>query len=191
MKKIILDMLRTQGFKHDPNFGITLASGKKSDFYIDCKPVLLRGPTIKDLGHIIFSQIVNACVNEGKIVQPSHVVGVAMGGIPLATAVSIASLGTWMPLDSLIVRKEIKAHGTSKLIEGHVDEWTNAVIVEDVVTTGSSSLKTMEILKLSGVNVLGIFTIVDRLEGGRQALESSGLYFSSLFTRDDFVIPIE
>lgn len=188
-KNEILAFLKASGFKHDPEFGFTLASGKKSDFYIDCKPAMLRSRIVMLLGQELFNDICMACIRDGEIVKPNLIAGVAVGGIPLATSVSIASTATQFKLDSIIVRKEPKGHGTGQLIESptKLDEWSNVIIVEDVVTSGGSSLKTADAIRSTGANVLGVFAIVDRLEGGREALKDMNLYFSSLFTRRDFI----
>lgn len=184
-KKSILTSLIESGFRFDPNFGFRLSSGRRTDFYINCKPILLKNEKSKILGDVIFSQVL---AEYGTLdVKPTHLAGVAIGGIPLATAVSFSSIGTQLSLDCLIVRNNAKSYGTNNIVEGHLDGSTSVIIVDDVITTGDSIIRIVKTLRSLRINVLGAFVIVDRLEGGRESLEQLGLHFSSLFTREDFI----
>jgi orotate phosphoribosyltransferase len=116
------------------------------------------------------------------------VAGVELGGCPLASAVSLVSFQRGRPLDALYVRKEVKDHGSKKLVEGDrsLRAGLRVVVLEDVVTTGGSTLKAVAKLASVGAVVVGVVAIVDRLEGGRAAIEAAGLPLVSLTTRDDF-----
>ena len=115
--------------------------------------------------------------------------GVELGGCPLASAVSLVSFQKGRPLPALYVRKAQKDHGTTKLIEGDksIRPGMPVVLLEDVVTTGGSSLRAVLSLKQAGVRVVGIVALVDRLEGGRQAIEAEQLPLVTLATRHDFM----
>src|SRR5206468_8416827 len=108
--------------------------------------------------------------------------GLTLGADPISYAISYASANTASPIRAFTVRKEAKAHGTGKLIEGPFQEGDRVAIVEDVITTGSSALRAVEAVRLAGGDVLGVLALVDRDEGGREALESKGLRVKTLVT---------
>ncbi len=176
----LLELLRTLSFERRT---VTLSSGKESDFYIDCKRTALTAEGHYLIGRLLFSEIREKCA------QVRAVGGLTLGADPLASAVSLTSYLCCHPLPAFIVRKEPKGHGTGQWIEGRAQleaGWPVA-IVEDVVTTGASTLKAIERTEAEGLKVAGAFALVDRLEGGRQALESRGCRLSVLFTRKDFI----
>jgi orotate phosphoribosyltransferase len=115
--------------------------------------------------------------------------GVELGGCPLASAVSLVSFQQGRPLPALYVRKAQKDHGTTKLVEGDksIRPGMPVALLEDVITTGGSSLRAVKSLTQTGVKVVGIIALVDRLEGGREAIEAEGLPLLSLATRRDFM----
>ena len=115
--------------------------------------------------------------------------GLTLGADPLASAVSTMSWIAGWPIPAFIVRKEPKGHGTGAWIEGlsALEKGATVAIVEDVVTTGGSSLKAVERAELEGLKVAAIFALVDRLEGGREAIEAKGYTLHTLFTRRDFI----
>ena len=161
---------------------VRLASGRESDFYIDCKNTALTAE-----GHFLIGRLLFAAIRKNA---PSAraVGGLTLGADPLASAVSLTSYLAGHPMPSFIVRKEPKDHGTGQWIEGRAalkPGW-DVAILEDVVTTGASTLKAIERTELEGFKVAHAFALVDRLEGGREALESRGYRLASLFTRKDF-----
>jgi orotate phosphoribosyltransferase len=168
---------------------VTLASGRKSDFFIDCKQTVLTAE-----GHALVGAMMLEAVRSlpGQPVQA--VAGVELGGCPLASAVSLLSFQNRSgrpgggALDALYVRKAPKDHGSQKLIEGstRLAAGSRVAILEDVVTTGGSTLRCVEALRDAGFEVAGVVAIVDRQEGGRGNLEHAGLRVATLFTRDDF-----
>ncbi|CAN5467302.1 hypothetical protein BH09MYX1_BH09MYX1_36010 [soil metagenome] len=117
------------------------------------------------------------------------VAGVELGGCPLASAVALRSFQRGAPIDAIYVRKDAKDHGSKRDLEGNVHLAPNArvVLVEDVITTGGSTLKATEKLRAAGYEVAGVVALVDRLEGGRENLEAAGLQVRALYTRDDFM----
>ena len=113
--------------------------------------------------------------------------GLTLGADPIAYAISYASAQTASPIRAFTVRKEAKAHGTGKLIEGPFQEGDRVAIVEDVITTGSSALRAVDAVRAAGGEVLGVLALVDREEGGREALEGKGLSVTSLVTATDIL----
>jgi orotate phosphoribosyltransferase len=161
---------------------VTLASGRESDFFIDCKQTMLTAE-----GHALIGELMFDLLSE---LPPCEAVGgVELGGCPLASAVSLVSFQRGRPLNALYVRKAKKDHGTTKLVEGDksLKPGLKVALLEDVVTTGGSSLKAVESLKAAGAEVVGIVALVDRLEGGAETIRASGLPLVTLATRKDFI----
>jgi orotate phosphoribosyltransferase len=115
--------------------------------------------------------------------------GVELGGCPLASAVSLVSFQKGRPLPAFYVRKAQKDHGSKKLVEGDrsLRPGIRVALLEDVVTTGGSSLRAVESLREVGANVVGIAALVDRAEGGAEAIRAAGLPLTTLATRADFM----
>lgn len=162
---------------------VTLASGRESDFYIDCKKTALLAE-----GHYLIGRLLLAAIRE-HAPRAVGVGGLTLGADPLASAVSLTSHLEKTPLPAFIVRKEPKGHGTGQWMEGReaLTPGGELAILEDVVTTGGSSLKAAERVEAEGFKVAHVFALVDRLEGGRQAVEAKGYRLTSLFTRKDFI----
>ena len=154
----------------------TLASGRSSDHYVNCKPVSLSG-----LGLALLSAQMLALVEP----EATAVAGLTLGADPLVSAVALRAALAGRPLDALIVRKEAKGHGTGAWLEGPLPEPGQVItVLEDVVTSGGSSLKAVTQLREAGFRVQRVVTIVDRQEGGQEALEAAGLELRSLFLLD-------
>lgn len=183
MRTRLLELLRENSFKQGH---FVLASGKESDFFIDCKQTVLTAE-----GHLTAALALWDALRQ---MPPCEAVaGVELGGCPLASAVSLCSwwfrANADLPreLPALYVRKVQKDHGTSKLVEGAVQPGISVVLLEDVITTGGSSLRAVDSLRLAGVQVVGILALVDRLEGGREAINATGMLVETLFDRHDFI----
>ena len=176
----LLELLRTRSFQERE---VTLSSGLKSNFYIDCKKVSLHAEgaqLIGELFHMLIDEIAPDAVAVG---------GLTLGADPLATATSVHSCLAGRPRDAFIVRKEPKGHGTQKWIEGEklLRAGMPVVIVEDVITTGASTLKAIERARLYDLKVLRVLALVDRQEeGGRAAVEKEAPV-TALFTKQDFM----
>lgn len=159
---------------------VTLSSGVKSNFYIDCKQVSLHAEGAALIGELLF-----ALVEELAPVAVA-VGGLTLGADPLATATSIASFHAGRPRHAFIVRKEPKGHGTNQWLESaQLPNASPVVILEDVVTTGASTLRAVERARLAGHTVVHALGLVDRLEGGREAV-TAAVPLATLFTRRDF-----
>ena len=162
---------------------VVLSSGKESDFYIDCKRTALTAE-----GHFLCGKLLFEAVRE-YAPAAKGVGGLTLGADPLASAVSLTSFNAGHPLHAFIVRKEPKGHGTAQWIEGltALGQGAKVAVLEDVVTSGASTMKAIERAEASGLKVLGAFALVDRLEGGREAIEARGQRLTALFTRKDFM----
>jgi len=178
-KARLIELLTERSFERRK---VTLASGKESDFFVDCKQTILTAE-----GHALTGQLMYDALSE--LGDVDAVGGVELGGCPLASAVSLVSFQKGSPLPALYVRKERKDHGTTKLIEGDksLRPGLRVALLEDVVTTGGSSLKALALLKAAGCEVAGIVALVDRLEGGREAIEAAGVRLITIATRRDFI----
>ncbi|MDH3974370.1 MAG: orotate phosphoribosyltransferase [Deltaproteobacteria bacterium] len=176
----LLNILREKSYEKRE---VTLASGRKSDFYIDCKQTTLDAEGAYLTGKLMY-EIINRL--DEKIEGAG---GLTLGADPIATAVSIASYQAGKPLPAFIIRKEPKGHGTGQWLEGtkNLRKGSKVVIVEDVVTTGGSSLKAVKRAEQSGLNAALILALVDRCEGGRENIEKEGYKLKSLFERAEIV----
>lgn len=160
----------------------TLASGKQSKYYCDGKMTTLdsRGAALIGEG------ILELLQQEPSL--PNAVGGMSMGADPICAAVITIAGSRGIDLKGFLVRKESKGHGTNKYIEGPVKAGDRVVVVEDVVTTGGSSLKAIERLESEGIKVDGVIAILDRMEGGAQAFLDRGYSFQALLKITDFGI---
>ena len=161
---------------------VKLASGRESDFFIDCKQTILTAEGHALVGSLMF----DALAELGDV---DAVGGVELGGCPLASAVSLISFQRGRPLPALYVRKERKDHGSAKMVEGDksLRPGLRVALLEDVVTTGGSCLKALEVLRQAGATPVGIVAIVDRLEGGADNIRAAGVPLVTLTTRRDFM----
>lgn len=177
----LLELLQTKAFKKKQ---VKLASGKESHFYIDVKRVSLMAEGAYWIGQELFDLI------QKQYPEAQAAGGLTLGADPLATAVALTSWERKKPLQSFIVRKELKAHGLGKLVEGLdlIEKHSKVVILEDVVTSGGSSLECAQKLKDVGLEVIGICSVVDRDEGAKERIESEGYRLSSLYLKKDFGI---
>jgi orotate phosphoribosyltransferase len=194
----LLALLRTLSFEHRK---VILASGRESDFYIDCKRTALTAE-----GHVLVGRLLLERIR--RLPAPVHGVGgLTLGADPISSAVATASfleLERWRAqdhvapdrpegppatYDAFIVRKEPKGHGTGQWIEGRrtLPDGSRVAIIEDVVTTGGSALKAIERCRTEQLVPVACLALVDREEGGREAIEAQGVPLDSLFRRGDFL----
>lgn len=175
----LIDLLRQRSFERKK---VTLASGKESDFFIDCKQTILTAE-----GHALVGELLFDLIRE--LPTAEAVAGVELGGCPLASAVSLVSFQRGRDLPAFYVRKQQKDHGSAKLVEGDraLRPGIRVALLEDVITTGGSSLKAVDALKHVGAEVVGIAAVVDRLEGGAETIRARGLPLVSIASRRDFM----
>ena len=177
-KERLLELLRTRSFARKR---VVLASGRESDFFIDCKQTVLTAEGHALCGDILFDAV--------KKHSPAAVAGVELGGCPLASAVALVSFQKGAPIDAIYVRKDAKDHGSRRDIEGNttLPEGARVVLVEDVITTGGSTLKAVEKLRAANYEVAGVVALVDRLEGGADNITNAKLPLTTIYTRADFI----
>ena len=167
-------LLAEKAYRHGD---FTLASGRRSRHYVNCKPVSLSGEGLALLGELLL-ELVEA--------EATAVAGLTLGADPLVCAVAMQAARTGRPLDALIVRKEAKGHGTGAWLEGPLPPaGARITVLEDVVTSGGSALKAVEQLRAAGYVVKRVAAIVDRQEGGSEAVTAAGVTLQSLFRLDD------
>ena len=176
IKENLLTLLAQQAYR----FGdFSLASGKKSSHYVNCKPVSLSGPGLLSISSLFLKQL-----NESD----SAVAGLTLGADPLVSGVVMLAAQSGINLSGLIVRKEAKGHGTGAWLEGPLPPKGSVItVLEDVVTTGGSSLKAVEKLRNQGYLVNQVLAIVDREEGGVDAMIKADLDLNSLFFLKEIV----
>ena len=174
----LLELLRTRSFQERE---VTLSSGLKSNFYIDCKQVSFAAEgaaLIGELFHMVIEELAPSAVAVG---------GLTLGADPLATATSVLGFQAGKPRATFIVRKEPKGHGTNQWVEStKLAAGAPVVILEDVVTTGASTLRAIERSRLAGFTVLHAIGLVDRQEGGYEAVTAEAP-LTTLFTKRDFL----
>lgn len=160
----------------------TLASGRTSSLYIDA-----RLTTMSPEGLALIGPLGLRLLRQEKW-DVDAVGGLTLGADPIAYAISYASaLEGHLLVRAFTVRKEAKAHGTGQLIEGPFRARDKVAVVEDVITTGTSALRAVDAVRSAGGQVVGVLALVDREEGGREALESAGLQVRSLTRARDIV----
>ncbi|NOY30866.1 MAG: orotate phosphoribosyltransferase [Planctomycetes bacterium] len=176
-RQALLELIREQALQ----FGdFTLASGKKASFYLDCRKVTLDARGARLIGEGML-ELLGADM-------PPLVGGMAIGADPITASILTLAGMRELPLRGIIVRKESKEHGMGRFVEGPYESGEELVIVEDVVTTGGSSLKAIERCEAVGLKVKRVLAIVDRLSGGKEAFAERGYELTTLFTIKDFGI---
>jgi orotate phosphoribosyltransferase len=156
-----------------------LASGLRSSYYIDCRRTTMSAEGLALIGRLGLE----AMRREGW--RPNSVGGLTMGADPVACAIAVSSLGGDTPVDAFSVRKELKDHGTGRLIEGNFKPGHAVIVVEDVITSGGSARRAAAAVEEAGGRVLGVLAVVDREEGGKGLLESDGRKVVSLTTASE------
>ncbi len=160
----------------------TLASGKKSSYYFDGRQTALNPK-----GSWLIGNLFNHLLKDIPVLHA--VGGMTLGADPLVTATSLIGFEKGKDIAAFIVRKEAKGHGTGNYIEGlgNIPKGSKVAMLEDVVTTGGSLLKACDRVKEAGLEIVAVATILDREEGGKEAIESAGYSLLSLFTRQELV----
>ena len=159
----------------------TLASGKQSKYYVDARLTTMSPEGLSVIGPLGLSTL------RQSGWQIDAVGGLTLGADPISYAISYASAGSDRPLRAFTVRKEIKTHGTGKMIEGPFKEGDRVAVIEDVITTGGSALRAVSAVRAAGGIVIGVLAVVDREEGGREALSSTGVPVLSLATASEIL----
>jgi orotate phosphoribosyltransferase len=177
MKAELIDMLCRKSFKFSEEPIYKLVSGRMSQFYVNCKPVTLSAQGIFLAGHLIFEAIKNEDV--------TGVGGLTFGADPLAVAAAFASELKGKPINAFSIRKT--DHGIVRWVEGDLQPGERVAIIDDVATTGGSTIKAVERARSEGLNVIKAVILVDRQEGGLENIREHVSDVSSIVTRDELV----
>jgi orotate phosphoribosyltransferase len=156
-----------------------LASGQRSSYYIDC-----RLTTMSAEGQVLIGRLGLAAIAAAGW-RPKAIGGLTMGADPVAYAIAAASWGTAFPMDAFSVRKEPKGHGLGQLVEGNLRAGDEAVVVEDVITSGGSAAKAIAAVEATGARVIGVLAVVDRQQGGRERIVQDGHEVVSITTTSE------
>lgn len=179
-RQILIDVLYRNSFRYDPEHCFTLSSGKVSDVYIDAKRTTLASEAMLPLGEVFFEKI--------KDLEVDGIGGLTLGTDPIAYAAALTSNIKGKPLNVFIVRKETKKHGMKKLIEGPLESGARVVIVDDVVTTGGSTIEAIRKAKDAGFEIKKVIVLVDRQEGGLDEIKrEAGCEVEAIFTKEELL----
>ncbi|GAB4242759.1 MAG: orotate phosphoribosyltransferase [Deltaproteobacteria bacterium] len=176
-RRTLLALLKEKSYERRK---VILSSGRESGFYIDCKQTTLDAE-----GAVLTGRLFCAMLERGE--RPEAVGGITLGADPIVTAVSLTSALRGWPVPAFIIRKEPKSHGTAQWIEGtrNLRPGMRVAILEDVVTTGASTLRAIERAEGSGLAVARVLCLVDRDEGGSEAVAARGYRVEPMFLRQD------
>jgi len=187
IKQQLIDlMLQSKALKYGD---FTLASGKKSPYYVDGKMISLSSKALTVFARMLAFQIYEACPTIDAIGGPELGAVPLIGGVLAHWGITLKLWGYENDIRGFIVRKEVKGHGLKKGVEGPLDQEMvhNVAVIEDVTTTGASALKAVEAVEALGHQVRIVATILDREEGARQVFEERGIKFIPLLTASDIV----
>ena len=179
MKKRLAEIILGRSFKYSDNPPFTLASGRKSNYYFNCKPTTLDPEGMNLIGTIIFDMLKDSDITAAG--------GLTLGADPIANALSVISYQKGKPIKSFIVRKDVKDHGTKSAIEGNVRAGEKVAIIDDVITTGVSTITAIEQARKEGLSVQRVITLIDREEGGRENILQHIDNIDSVLTRTEIM----
>jgi orotate phosphoribosyltransferase len=184
MKKRLIGLIIEKAFKYSKEPIFKLVSGRMSNYYFNCKAVTLHPEGMYLIGNLIFDLI--------KDMDIKGIGGLTLGADPIASAVAYTSylkgkleIESYRPIEAFVVRKTPKSHGTMQWIEGNIKKGDRVVIVDDVITTGKSTIEAINRAKEEGLEIIKVIALIDRQEGGREAVEASGYKLDSIITRDE------
>ena len=177
MKERLGEIILERSFKYSDNPPFKLASGRLSNFYFNCKPTTLDPEGMNLIGGIIFEMVKDSSITAAG--------GLTLGADPIANALSVISYQKGKPIKSFIVRKDAKDHGTKSAIEGSVAAGDRVLIIDDVITTGGSTITAIEQAKRAGLIVDSVITLIDREEGGRENILKYVENIRSILTRTE------
>ena len=179
MKKRLAEIIMTKSFQYRDNPPFTLASGRTSNYYFNCKPTTLDPEGMNLIGMIIFAMLADTDVSAAG--------GLTLGADPIANALSLISYQRGKPIKSFIIRKDVKGHGTKSAVEGDVRPGEKVAIIDDVITTGGSTLTAIERAREAGLIIERVVTLVDREEGGRENILQQVARVDAVFTRSEIM----
>ena len=179
MKNELIDLLCRKSFKYSEEPVFKLVSGRMSNYYINCKPATLSPRGMFLAGHLVFEAI--------RGLKAAGVGGLTFGADPIAVATAFASGLKEEPVNAFSIRKTMKDHGIIRWIEGDLSQGSRVVIIDDVATTGGSTIKAVERARSEGMEVIKAVILVDRQEGGLENIREHVEDVTSIVTRDDLL----
>ncbi|MDP2269022.1 MAG: orotate phosphoribosyltransferase [Deltaproteobacteria bacterium] len=179
MKNRLAKIILEKSFRYRDNPPFTLASGRTSNYYFNCKPTTLDPEGMNLIGMIIFAMLADTDVAAAG--------GLTLGADPIANALSLISYQQGRPIKSFVIRKEVKEHGTKSAVEGEMQPGEKVVIIDDVITTGGSTLTAIERAREAGLIIDRVVALIDREEGGRENIIRQVARVEAVFTRSDIM----
>ena len=179
MKQELIEIIYRKSFKYSQEPSFKLVSGKMSRFYVNCKPTTLSPRGMFLVGHLVFDAI--------KDLAPDGIGGLTFGADPMAVATAFVSELKGKPINAFSIRKTKKDHGIIKWIEGDMNPGQRVVIIDDVATTGGSTIKAIERAGSEGLDVVKAVILVDRQEGGLENIRQHVKDVTAIITRDELI----
>ena len=177
LKKRLIEILIEKSFQYRDNPPFTLASGRQSNYYFNCKPTTMDPEGMNLIGLVLFDMLKDAPITAAG--------GLTLGADPIANALSVISFQKGKSIKSFTVRKETKDHGTKSKIEGNLQNDERVVILDDVITTGGSTITAIEAIKEAGLTIDRVVALIDREEGGRENILRHVDRVDAILTRTD------
>lgn len=179
LKERLAEIILERSFQYREHPPFTLASGRTSHYYFNCKPTTLDPEGMNLIGDILFDMLQKTDITAAG--------GLTLGADPIANALSVISYQKGKPIKSFIVRKDVKDHGTKSAIEGNVQAGEKVAVLDDVITTGGSTITAIEQARRAGLDVQRVITLIDREEGGRENILRHIERVDSVLTRTDIM----
>lgn len=179
MREELIALMLKKSFKYSEKPVFRLVSGRMSDFYINCKPTILHPKGMLLVGNLVFEAV--------RDLNIDGIGGLTFGADPIAVAAAYASAVANWPFNAFSIRKEQKDHGIVKWIEGDMNKGDRVAIIDDVITTGGSTIKAIERARSEGLKVVRVITLVDRQEGGVEEVKKHVEDVVHILNREDFM----
>jgi len=179
MKQRLAEIVLEKSFQYRDNPPFTLASGKTSNYYFNCKTTTMDPEGMYLIGNILFDMLGDADISAAG--------GLTLGADPIANALSLISYQKNKPIKSFVVRKDVKDHGTKKAVEGNITTGERVVIIDDVITTGGSTITAIEIAREAGLVIDRVIALIDREEGGRENIRKYVDRVDAVLTRSEIM----
>ncbi|ABC78457.1 orotate phosphoribosyltransferase [Syntrophus aciditrophicus] len=178
-KQRLIEIILEKSFKYSEDPPFTLASGRTSPYYFNCKPTTLNPEGMNLIGSLLADMLADADVTAAG--------GLTLGADPLANALAVISWQKGKPIKAFIVRKDVKGHGTRSALEGDVQPGERVVILDDVITTGGSTITAIERAREAGLVIDRVIALIDREEGGRANIEAHVPRVDAVLTRSEIM----